>query len=119
MSLEAAAGKNPASHVGKLCNVLAHRLATPIQASVDDADEVIVRLLSGIGRPIDQPRLVAIDVVAERGLSSAQEQHVRERASCGVQHSIPNRHPVRAPMNAHERLIEIKEQIEWSPKMKM
>ncbi|QUN28636.1 methionine adenosyltransferase [Cupriavidus sp. KK10] len=81
MSLEAAAGKNPASHVGKLYNVLAHRLATHIQVNVDGADEVIVRLLSGIGRPIDQPQLVAIDVVAERGLSSAQEQQIRELAT--------------------------------------
>ncbi|MGX6568093.1 methionine adenosyltransferase [Cupriavidus necator] len=81
MSLEAAAGKNPASHVGKLYNVLAHRLASHIQASVDGADEVVVRLLSGIGRPIDQPQLFAIDVVAERGLSSAQEQQVRELAT--------------------------------------
>ncbi|QBY55727.1 methionine adenosyltransferase [Cupriavidus oxalaticus] len=81
MSLEAAAGKNPASHVGKLYNVLAHRLATRIQTSVDGADEVTVRLLSGIGRPINQPQLVAIDIVAERGLSSAQAQQVRELVS--------------------------------------
>lgn len=80
MSLEAAAGKNPAAHVGKLYNVLAHRLATHIQASVDGADEVFVRLLSGIGRPVDQPQLAAIDVVAERGLSTAQEQQIRELA---------------------------------------
>ncbi|WP_434032687.1 methionine adenosyltransferase [Cupriavidus sp. a3] len=80
MSLEAAAGKNPAAHVGKLYNMLAHRLAAHIYDSVDGADDVIVRLLSGIGRPINQPQLVAIDVAAERGLSTAQEQHIRELA---------------------------------------
>jgi len=78
MSLEAAAGKNPASHVGKLYNVLAHRLAARIAAEVDGASEVIVRLLSGIGRPIDQPQLAAIDVVAESGLSLTQQKLIRE-----------------------------------------
>jgi len=78
MSLEAAAGKNPASHVGKLYNVLAHRLAACIAAEVDSATEVIVRLLSGIGRPIDQPQLAAIDIVAKSGLSLTQQKLIRE-----------------------------------------
>lgn len=78
MSLEAAAGKNPASHVGKLYNVLAHRLAGRIAADVDGVKEVVVRLLSGIGRPIDQPQLVAVDAVAEQGLSPTQQQEIRE-----------------------------------------
>ncbi|TPQ30650.1 methionine adenosyltransferase [Cupriavidus pinatubonensis] len=78
MSLEAAAGKNPASHVGKLYNVLAHRLAARIAADMDGVNEVVVRLLSGIGRPIDQPQLAAIDVVAEQGLSPTQQQEIRE-----------------------------------------
>ncbi|MDF3883067.1 methionine adenosyltransferase [Cupriavidus basilensis] len=77
MSLEAAAGKNPASHVGKLYNVLAHRLAARIEADVDGVDVVIVRLLSSIGRPIDQPQLVAIDVAATDGLSAARQQQIR------------------------------------------
>ncbi|QEZ44144.1 methionine adenosyltransferase [Cupriavidus oxalaticus] len=78
MSLEAAAGKNPASHVGKLYNVLAHRLAGRIAADVDGVNEVVVRLLSGIGRPIDQPQLAAVDAVAEQGLSPTQQQEIRE-----------------------------------------
>lgn len=77
MSLEAAAGKNPASHVGKLYNVLAHRLAAHIEANVDGVDVVFIRLLSSIGRPIDQPQLVAIDVTAADGLSTARQQQIR------------------------------------------
>lgn len=77
MSLEAAAGKNPASHVGKLYNVLAHQLAARIAADVDGVTQVVVRLLSGIGRPIDQPQLAAIDIVAEGGLSLTQQQLIR------------------------------------------
>ncbi|KAF7961794.1 S-adenosylmethionine synthetase [Cupriavidus sp. UYMU48A] len=78
MSLEAAAGKNPASHVGKLYNVLAHRLAARIAADVDGVTQVVVRLLSGIGRPIDQPQLAAIDIGTESGLSLTQQQLIRE-----------------------------------------
>jgi len=78
MSLEAAAGKNPASHVGKLYNVLAHQLAARIAADLDGVTQVVVRLLSGIGRPIDQPQLAAIDIVAESGLSLTQQQRIRE-----------------------------------------
>lgn len=80
MSLEAAAGKNPAAHVGKLYNVLAHRLAGRIHAGVDGVNAVTVRLLSTIGRPIDQPQLAAIDVVAAGGLSPAQQRQIRELA---------------------------------------
>ncbi|MFM0415937.1 methionine adenosyltransferase [Paraburkholderia aromaticivorans] len=78
MSLEAAAGKNPASHVGKLYNVLAHQLATHIEANVEAVDEVVVRLLSSIGRPIDKPLLAAIDVVAAGGLPAAQQQQIHD-----------------------------------------
>ncbi|WP_011295951.1 methionine adenosyltransferase [Cupriavidus necator] len=78
MSLEAAAGKNPAAHVGKLYNVLAHQLAARIAADVDGVNQVVVRLLSGIGRPIDQPQLAAIDVVAEEGLSPDEQREIRD-----------------------------------------
>ncbi len=78
MSLEAAAGKNPASHVGKLYNVLAHQLAARIAADVDGVAQVVVRFLSAIGRPIDQPQLAAVDIVAERGLSLTQRQLISE-----------------------------------------
>uniref|UniRef100_UPI003F494620 methionine adenosyltransferase n=1 Tax=Cupriavidus yeoncheonensis TaxID=1462994 RepID=UPI003F494620 len=81
MSLEAAAGKNPVAHVGKIYNVLAHRMAGRIVADVAGVDEVVVRLLSGIGRPIDQPQLVAVSVVAEAGLSQSQEQEIHELIS--------------------------------------
>lgn len=78
MSLEAAAGKNPAAHVGKLYNVLAHRLAASIHADIEGVDEVTVRLLSAIGHPVDQPQLVAIDLAAAGGFSAARQRQVRE-----------------------------------------
>lgn len=81
MSLEAAAGKNPAAHVGKLYNVLAHRLASHIVTHISGANEAVVRLLSGIGRPIDQPQVTSVSIVAEAGLSPSQEGQIRELVS--------------------------------------
>ena len=65
MSLEAAAGKNPVSHVGKLYNILAFRMANAI-AGLDDVKEAYVKVLSQIGKPIDQPLVVSVQVVPVR-----------------------------------------------------
>ncbi len=61
-SLEAAAGKNPISHVGKVYNVLALLAAQAIIEQVPTVKEATVYLLSQIGAPLDQP-LVATAVV--------------------------------------------------------
>ncbi len=66
MSLEAAAGKNPYSHVGKIYNVLAHRMAHAICARVPEVKEANVRLLSTIGQPLDEPHAIIVDIVASR-----------------------------------------------------
>lgn len=62
MSVEAAAGKNPVSHVGKIYNVLAHELATRIHREVPGIDEVTVWLVSHIGQRIDHPARTAVQV---------------------------------------------------------
>ena len=54
MSLEAAAGKNPVSHVGKLYNLVADDAATRIHDDLG-ADYAEVHLLSQIGSPISDP----------------------------------------------------------------
>lgn len=84
MSLEAAAGKNPLSHVGKLYNLLAHRLARDILADIDGLQEVTVRLLSAIGQPLDQPQLAAVEVVAAGGLSDEQRRRIKDAVVCGL-----------------------------------
>jgi S-adenosylmethionine synthetase len=63
MSLEAAAGKNPVAHVGKIYNALSLEMARAICAEVEGIAEASVQILSTIGRPIAEPRLVAIEVV--------------------------------------------------------
>lgn len=67
MGTEAAAGKNPVSHVGKIYNVLSHQLARRIFDEIEGLKEVYVFLLSRIGMPIDQPVLAAAQVLPEEG----------------------------------------------------
>jgi len=67
MGTEAAAGKNPVSHAGKIYNVLAHHLARRIYEEVQGLKEVYVLLLSRIGTPIDRPAMACAQVLLEDG----------------------------------------------------
>jgi S-adenosylmethionine synthetase len=64
---EAAAGKNPVSHVGKIYNLLSHELANRIYLEVEGIREVTVWLCSQIGHPIDRPLMAAAQVVLAEG----------------------------------------------------
>jgi S-adenosylmethionine synthetase len=76
MGTEAAAGKNPVSHVGKIYNVLAHKIAKDLYESIEGIREVYVLLLSRIGTPIDMPQMATAQVLLEQGkkLSEIAEQ---------------------------------------------
>ena len=74
MSLEAAAGKNPVSHVGKIYNVLASRIAERV-AGIEGVKEAYVELLSQIGRSINDPLLASVNLVVERGLPDNDLRH--------------------------------------------
>jgi S-adenosylmethionine synthetase len=67
MGTEAAAGKNPVSHAGKIYNVLAHKIARDIQEKIEGVREVYVLLLSRIGTPIDKPQMASAQVLPEKG----------------------------------------------------
>ncbi len=69
MGTEAAAGKNPVSHVGKIYNFLAHKTAEKIYKNVEGIREVYVLLLSRIGTPIDSPLMASAQVLLQRGFS--------------------------------------------------
>lgn len=64
---EAAAGKNPVSHVGKIYNLLTYRMAEEIYRNVPGIDEVYVWLLSQIGRPINKPRITSAQLILKPG----------------------------------------------------
>ena len=70
-SAEAAAGKNPVAHVGKIYNVLAHVLAGEIYQKVKGLREVTVWLTSQIGRPVSSPQFVMVEVHLAQGVSLA------------------------------------------------
>jgi S-adenosylmethionine synthetase len=60
MSLEAAAGKNPAAHVGKTYHAIGYDITQRLIAETE-ATEATVRLLSSIGHPVTQPQTVHIE----------------------------------------------------------
>lgn len=54
MSLEAVAGKNPVSHVGKIYNLKAQEIANELHKTFKLKDVQVI-LVSQIGKPIDEP----------------------------------------------------------------
>jgi len=77
MSMEAAAGKNPVSHVGKLYHLAAGRIARELVAEVAEITEAQCLLVSAIGHPIDQPQIAEVKVrLAEEGALAAVEPRV-------------------------------------------
>ncbi len=73
MSMEATAGKNPVSHIGKLYNVLANRIAERIYGEVKGLKEVYVYLLSQIGKPINEPLVANVEILPEPGVTLSGE----------------------------------------------
>ncbi len=68
MSMEATSGKNPVNHIGKIYNLLSTEIAEEVVSEVDGIRDLRVRLLSQIGRPIDQPHVADVHVVTEAGV---------------------------------------------------
>jgi S-adenosylmethionine synthetase len=71
---EAAAGKNPVSHVGKIYSVLTYLLANEIYTQVSGIREVLVWLCSRIGDPVDRPQVASVEVKLKGGTELAEVQ---------------------------------------------
>lgn len=67
MSLEAAAGKNPVSHVGKIYNVLARDIAEAVVAKVPVVSHAECLMVSQIGKPVGAPVLTHVSVETRDG----------------------------------------------------
>jgi S-adenosylmethionine synthetase len=65
MTIESFAGKNPITHVGKLYNVVAARIAEAVVSEIEGAKEAQVLLVSRIGTPIEEPQVVHVRLRAE------------------------------------------------------
>ncbi len=76
MSMEAAAGKNPVSHIGKLYNIVANLIAERVYNEIHDIDEVYVYLLSQIGKPISEPLAAHVDLVTTRQITNNIKEEI-------------------------------------------
>jgi S-adenosylmethionine synthetase len=68
MSLEATAGKNPINHVGKIYNVLARQMSEKVYREVEGISEIYIKVLSQIGKPIDQPLMTDVQLIMNKGV---------------------------------------------------
>jgi S-adenosylmethionine synthetase len=67
MSLEAAAGKNPVGHVGKIYSVLSRQIAESVVAEVEDVVRAECFMVSQIGAPVTCPAIVAVNFAVSDG----------------------------------------------------
>jgi S-adenosylmethionine synthetase len=84
MSLEAAAGKNPVSHVGKIYSVLAHQLAAAICDQIPEVTDATVQLLSRIGEPLDRPQVVSVELCANGDITQTLQNKVAAVVTDGL-----------------------------------
>ena len=87
MSMEATSGKNPVNHIGKIYNLLSTELARSVVEDVGGLRQVQVRLLSQIGKPIDQPHVADVMVVTDEDVALAD---VREDVLSAVDDDLAN-----------------------------
>lgn len=83
MTLEAIAGKNPISHVGKLYSIAAQRLADELVADERGVESARVCLVSRIGHRIDEPPIVDVEVGWQPG-AERRVARVEERVRAGI-----------------------------------
>jgi S-adenosylmethionine synthetase len=101
-SLEAACGKNPISHVGKVYNVLALTAAQEIVEGLNDVDEATVYILSQIGAPLDTPLMATALVRPRNGSLTPAIQGDVERV---LDEKLANVHDMRAAILSREMCL--------------
>jgi S-adenosylmethionine synthetase len=67
MSLEAAAGKNPVSHVGKIYNIVALRIAQAMAMASPDIVRAQCLMVGRIGAPVAKPAIVHVALATNEG----------------------------------------------------
>lgn len=86
MTLEAAAGKNPVNHVGKIYSVVATEMAESIAKENEHIADINVVLLSQIGKPIDQPKVASATVI----LNGVEYDTVKDKIRYEVDQRLEN-----------------------------
>jgi S-adenosylmethionine synthetase len=79
MSLEAAAGKNPMTHVGKIYNVVARDIAKILVASAPEILAAQCLMVSRIGAPVNDPAILQVKLATRDGIPVEKlRPHVEE-----------------------------------------
>jgi S-adenosylmethionine synthetase len=78
MSLEAAAGKNPVSHVGKIYNIVARRIAEAMTRASPEIVSADCLMVGRIGTPISKPAIMHITLRTIEGMPA---DHFTDRAA--------------------------------------
>lgn len=86
MTLEAAAGKNPVTHVGKLYNVVANLMAEALVEEIDEVTDAYCYLVSQIGQPVARPQIIDVQLQMSENQPLEEfrgriEESVRDRLS--------------------------------------
>ena len=71
---ESAAGKNPITHAGKLYNLLARQIAQAVVDQVPDVRAAQCHLVSQVGRPLAEPRLVQVAIECGNGATVERQR---------------------------------------------
>ncbi len=103
MTLEASAGKNPVSHVGKLYNIVAGKAAADI-ARLDGVEEAYVYLVSSIGAPLDKPQIKSAEHLRQDRREKDRRYHRSLARAHTRHHRRFRRRQVVSAFNAHNRL---------------
>ena len=74
MSLEAAAGKNPVSHIGKIYNTVANIIAKRVVEETEEVEESYCYIVSQIGKPINEPQVCDVKVRTKRDVKGIEEK---------------------------------------------
>ena len=72
MSLEAAAGKNPVSHIGKIYNVVANVISERVVKEVEEVEEAYCYIVSQIGKPINEPQVCDVKVRTKKDIAGIE-----------------------------------------------
>ncbi|MCX8164701.1 MAG: methionine adenosyltransferase [Aquificaceae bacterium] len=73
MSLEAAAGKNPISHIGKIYNRVANLIAQRVVQEIEEVEEAYCYIVSQIGKPINQPQVLDVNIRSKREIRTLED----------------------------------------------
>ncbi|MEM2047866.1 MAG: methionine adenosyltransferase [Candidatus Jordarchaeales archaeon] len=69
MTLEATAGRNPVSHVGKTYNIAARKIVEKLINEEESVEQASCYIVSRIGKPINEPQAINIEVYTDSPLN--------------------------------------------------